>query len=199
MIRVTDCCAAEALSMLISPVGVLLICVGHAFEWIQQQAAAARFVFCVAMFGGWSGAGYGHVLGLRIRRAVRTVALTVRTRFSERLRHLELCGSALPWVWLCGAALEAASVASVDCLNRDVSEFVDMATVSTQCASVTPRVDVDVPKGKEKVELEKPECRFPVFVRTFSGTRTLYASSSMLVSDFTLLVSQLEYVLPCEV
>ena len=36
--------AAEALSMLISLVGVLLICVGHALKWIQQQAAAAWFV-----------------------------------------------------------------------------------------------------------------------------------------------------------
>ena len=40
------------------------------------------------------------------------------------------------------------------------------------------------------MELEKPECRFPVFVRTFSGTCTLYASNSMLISDFTRLVSQ---------
>ena len=94
--------------MLISPVGVLLIHVGHAFEWIQQQAAAAWFVFCVAMFGVWSGAGYGHVLGLRIRKAVRTVALTVRNRVAEPLRHLELCGRAVPWVRLCGAALKAA-------------------------------------------------------------------------------------------
>ena len=68
MTRVAVCCAAEALSMLISPVGVLLIRFGHAFEWMQQQAAAAWFVFCVAMFGGSSGAGNGHVLGLRIRR-----------------------------------------------------------------------------------------------------------------------------------
>ena len=58
----------------------------------------------------------------------------------------------------------------------------------------TPRVDV-AETPKETMELEKPECRFPVFVRTFSGTRTLYASSSMLVSDFTLLVSQSTAVL----
>ena len=36
-----------------------------------------------------------HVLGLRIRRAVCAVALTVHTRVSEPLRHLELCGSAV--------------------------------------------------------------------------------------------------------
>ena len=56
-------------------------------------------------------------------------------------------------------------------------------------AEATPRVDV-AETPKVEMELEKPECRFPVFVRTFSGTRTLYASSSMLVSDFILLVSQ---------
>ena len=56
-------------------------------------------------------------------------------------------------------------------------------------AKATPRVDV-AETPKDAMELEKPECRFPVFVRTFSGTRTLYASSSMLVSDFILLVSQ---------
>ena len=56
-------------------------------------------------------------------------------------------------------------------------------------AKATPRVDV-AETPKVEMELEKPECRFPVFVRTFSGTRTLYASSSMLVSDFFLLVSQ---------
>ena len=43
---------------------------------------------------------------------------------------------------------------------------------------------------KVEMELEKPECRFPVFVRTFCGTRTFYASSSMLISEFILLVSQ---------
>ena len=47
-------------------------------------------------------------------------------------------------------------------------------------AKATPRVDV-AETPKDLMELEKPECRFPVFVRTFSGTRTLYASSSMLV------------------
>ena len=56
-------------------------------------------------------------------------------------------------------------------------------------AKATPRVDV-AETPKDEMELEKPECRFPVFVRTFSGTRTLYASSSMLVSGFILLVSQ---------
>ena len=56
-------------------------------------------------------------------------------------------------------------------------------------AKATPRVDV-AETPKDLIELEKPECRLPVFVRTFSGTRTLYASSSMLVSDFILLVSQ---------
>ena len=56
-------------------------------------------------------------------------------------------------------------------------------------ACAFPRVDVaEIPK--DSMDLEKPECSFPVFVRTFSGTRTLYASSSMLVSDFILLVSQ---------
>ena len=56
-------------------------------------------------------------------------------------------------------------------------------------AEATPRVDV-AETPKVEMELEMPECRFPVFVRTFSGTRTLYASSSMLISDFILLVSQ---------
>ena len=56
-------------------------------------------------------------------------------------------------------------------------------------AKATPRVDV-AETPEIEMELEKPECRFPVFVRTFSGTRTFYASSSMLISDFTLLVSQ---------
>ena len=56
-------------------------------------------------------------------------------------------------------------------------------------AKATPRVDVaETPEIDS--ELENPECRFPVIVRTFSGTRTFYASSSMLISDFTLLVSQ---------
>ena len=57
------------------------------------------------------------------------VALTVHTRVCEPLRHLELCGSAVPLVLFCGAALEAAAFAFVDCVNTDVSEFVDMATV----------------------------------------------------------------------
>ena len=102
-----------------------------------------------------------HVLGLRIRRAVCAAALTVHTRDSESLRHLELCGSAVPWVRFCGAALEAAAFASVDCVNTDVSEFVDTATVGWSClvtttlrhdhkgsriafekAKATPRVDV---------------------------------------------------------
>ena len=56
-------------------------------------------------------------------------------------------------------------------------------------AEATPRVDV-AETPEVEMELEKPECRFPVFVRTFFGTRTLYASSSMLISDFILLVSQ---------
>ena len=56
-------------------------------------------------------------------------------------------------------------------------------------AEATPRVDV-AETPKVEMELEKPECRFPVFLPTFSGTRTLYASSSMLISDFILLVSQ---------
>ena len=90
-----------------------------------------------------------------------TVALTVRTRVSEPLLHLELCGSAVPWVRFCGATLEAAAIAFVDCVNTDVSEFVDMAMVSWPClvastpchehkgsriafeeAKATPRVDV---------------------------------------------------------
>ena len=59
-------------------------------------------------------------------------------------------------------------------------------------AKATPRVDVaEAPDFcEEKMELEKPGCRFPVFVRTFSDTRTLHASSSMLISDFALLVAQ---------
>ena len=42
-----------------------------------------------------------------------SVALTVRARFSEPLRHFERCASAVPLVRLCGAALEAAAVAAV--------------------------------------------------------------------------------------
>ena len=105
----------------------------------------------------------------------------------------------MPWVRLCGAALEAAAVASVDGVNTDVSEFVDLASVSWPClvaatpcqregsriafaqAKATPRVDV-AETPKETMELEMPECRFPVFVRTFSGTRTLH---TLLVSQST--------------
>ena len=75
----------------------------------------------------------GNVVGLWIRKEVLTVALTVRTRVSEPLRHLELCGRAVHWVRLCGAALKSAAVAFVDCVNTDVSEFADLASVSWQC------------------------------------------------------------------
>ena len=64
---------------------------------------------------------------------MRTVALTVRTRFSEPLHHFERCGSTEPLVRLCGGALETAAAASVDGVNTDVSEKMDIATVRTQC------------------------------------------------------------------
>ena len=53
---------------------------------------------------------------------MRTVALTVRTRFSEPLHHFERCGSTEPLVRLCGAALEAAAAVCVDCVFTGVSE-----------------------------------------------------------------------------
>ena len=95
-----------------------------------------------------------HVMGLRIRRAVCAVALTVHTRVFEPLRLLEVCGSAVPWIRCCGAVLKAAAFAFVDCVTTDVSEFVDMAMVGWSChvhkgsrlafeeAKATPRVDV---------------------------------------------------------
>ena len=54
----------------------------QATEEVRQQAAAAAtwFVFSVAMFGVWCGAGHWHVLGLRIQRAARTVEMTVCAR-----------------------------------------------------------------------------------------------------------------------
>ena len=76
---------------------------------------------------------------------------------------------------------------SLDGMDTDRNAY--KATVSTECASVTPRVDVDVAIGKVKVELEKP-ARFPVFVRTFSCSRTLQVSSSVLISELAHLISQ---------
>ena len=105
------------------------------------------------------------------------VALTVHTRVSEPLRHLEVCGSAAPWVRFCGAALEAAAFAFVDCVTTDVSEFVDMAVVgwsfwvtTTPCheqngsriafeeAKATPRVDVaETPQASPFLEARGKE------------------------------------------
>ena len=103
LIRVAVCCAAEALSMLISPVSVL--------EWIQQQAAAAWFVFFVAMFGVWCGAGYWHVLGLRIQRAACTAEMTLCARLA---RPSLRCGHVLGL--RIGRATHGASLA-LDCLR----------------------------------------------------------------------------------
>ena len=95
--------------------------------WSAAALSAAAFLQVIALVVHcW------HVLGLRIRRAVCAVALTLHT-----LRHLELCGSAVPWVRFCGAALEAAAFAFVDCVNTDVSEFVDMASVGWSCLVTT--------------------------------------------------------------
>ena len=104
MIRMAVFCAAETLSILISLVSVISFCVGHACEWIQQQAAAAWFVFCVAMFGVWCGAGCWHVLELRNQRAARIVEVTMRARQSKpslralRLRMLVISFTAVVWL-----------------------------------------------------------------------------------------------------
>ena len=79
---------------------------------------------------------------------VRTVALTVRTRFLEPLRHFERCAALCPWFGC--AVLLWKQLQWRPLIDTDVSEYLDMATVSTQCASVTPRVDVDLAIGKEK-------------------------------------------------
>ena len=89
------------------------------------------------------------------------------------------CPVAVSWVLVDTFGL----VAMTPCHEREGSRIAFAQT------KATPRVDV-AETSKDTMELEKPECRFPMFVRTFSGTRTLYASSSMLVSGFTLLVSQ---------
>ena len=200
MIRVAVCCAAEALSMLISSGKVILFCVGHAFEWIQQQAAAAWFVFFVAMFCVWCRAGQWHVLGLRIQRAAHTVEMTVCARLQ---RPSLRCGHVLGLrIW---GATHGASSALCDrfgwpphCLVATTPSPLDVITAfGTQCASATPRVDVDaVMTGlgeslwlentqshegrKEKEEEERKETStekkdlgcVPVFIRSLTG-RTL--------------------------
>ena len=130
--------------MLISPVGVLLICVGHAFEWTQQQAAAAWFVFCVARFGVWCGAGYGHVLGHRIQRAARPVEMTVCARHARpSLRYGHVLGLRIGGGSRGGGGrrelrmvlrwqLRSSLVAPPTILDY-------IAAFSTQCASATPR------------------------------------------------------------
>ena len=67
--------------------------------WSAAALSAAAFLQVIVLV-----VHFWHVLGLRIRRAVCAVALTVHIRFSEPLRHLELCGSAVPCVRFCGAA-----------------------------------------------------------------------------------------------
>ena len=114
----------------------------------------------------WLRGLHGHVLGLRIF-VVRF--LTLVNLLSVLVGNISLAFSGLVTMTLCHEQ------------RGSRSAFAQ--------AKATPRVDV-AETPKVKMELEKPECRFPVFVRTFSGTRTFYASSSMLISDFMLLVSQ---------
>ena len=134
---------------------------------IQQQAAAAWFVFSVGMFGVWFGAGHWHVLGLRIGGATHGASSALCGRFG--------CPS---------HRLVATTPSPLDVITA----------FSTQCASATPRVDVDAVmtglgeilwlenmeshEGKnEKEEEEGKECLkekkdpgcFPVFIRSLTG------------------------------
>ena len=109
---------------------------------------------------------HGHVLGLRVL-VVRF--LTLVNLLSVLVGNISLAFSGL--------------VTTTPCHEQRGSRS------AFAQAKATPRVDV-AETTKVEMELEKPECRFPVFVRTFSGTRTFYASSSMLISDFILMVSQ---------
>ena len=160
--------------------------------WSAAALSAAAFLQVIALVVHcW------HVLGLRIRRAVCAVALTVHTRVSEPLRHFEVCGSAVPWVRCCCAALEAAACAFVDCVTTDVSEFVDMAMIgwsflvtTTPChehkgsriafeeAKATPRVDVaETPQASPFLEAHGKEFLQP--------GPSLVSSHSLLVRALT--------------
>ena len=155
---------------------------------------------------------HGHVLGLRFV-PVCDAEMALYTRFVYCLFLVQgnVCAvkdvvdSAFAFPGLCEFTVDALlAVASIvvcyQCLVAVSSDNFGLVT-TTLChegrgsrtafaqAKATPRVDVAETPDVE-MELEKPECRFPVFVRTFFGTRTFYVSSSMLISDFILLVSQ---------
>ena len=174
----------------------------QATEEVRQQAAAAAawFVFFVAMFCVWCCAGQWHVLGLRIQRAAHTVEMTVCARLQ---RPSFRCGHVLGLrIW---EATHGASSALCDrfgwpphCLVATTPSPLDVITAfGTQCASATPRVDVDAVMtglgeslwlenmqshegGKEKEEEERKETStekkdlgcVPVYIRSLTG-RTL--------------------------
>ena len=185
--------AAEALSMLISSEKVILLCVGHAFVRFQQQAAAAWFLFYVAIFCVWFCAGQWHVLGLRIQRAAHAVEMIVCARLQ---RPSFLRGHVLGL--RCWEATHGASSALCDRLVATTPSPLDVITAfGTRCASATPRVDVDAVMtglgeslwlenmqsyqgGNEKEEEERKEIStekkdlgcVPVYIRSLTG-RTL--------------------------
>ena len=117
---------------------------------------------------------HGHVLGLQ------SLVMRLLTSVNMQIVLVGDIFSAVLAFWLAFVGL----VTTTHCHERKGSRFA-FAEVKA-----TPRVDVaEAPDiCEEKMELEKPVCRSPVFVRTFSGTRTLYPAP--LISDFTLLVSQ---------
>ena len=161
------------------------------------------------MFGVWCGAGHWHVLGLRIQRAARTVEMTVCARLP---RPSLRCGHVLGL--RIGRATHSASSALCDrpgwplsphhLVTTMPSPLVYIAAFSTQCASATPRVDVDAAmsgpweslwlentkshggrkekeeeEGKESSKEKKDPGCIPVFVRSLTG-RTLKLLSTLL-------------------